>query len=166
MSNAFEKRLSRVEALVAKKLEPPKICTCRTDTSFHSAKCLKAVLEGASRECPTHGFRDFGFFIYCSEWCILHISDNQFCPCPEDPVRTFKINGPFTWEARAEAEKAASLLPRRPDYDFQKERDELEHVIAEYEESREQFVRYTGRQLPSRHEILELHRRAWKKKKW
>jgi hypothetical protein len=89
VSSAIERRLSRVEAQVAKRLERVKICNCKVVTRHHNANCLRAILNASSRECPVHGFRDFGFLWQVPNWVILSGDDDQFCSCPEHPWRSF-----------------------------------------------------------------------------
>lgn len=171
MLNAFGNRLSRVEGLLARKLESPKICNCRIDTSYHSAECLKTIFEGASRECPTHGFRDFGFFIYCAKWCTLQDQDDQFCPCAADSWRSFVLNGPLTQEAaesvkRGEyAQQVSKPYQNSAPSSFEQEKEQVDLVIAQYEESKEEFVKATGRQLPDRDAILTVHGKLARKRR-
>ena len=169
MTHAFERRLSRLEALIKRKLERPKICTCRAETRFHRSDCLKAILQGASRDCPTHGFRDFGFFMFAAQWSTLSPEDNQFCPCPEDPWRSFLLDGPRTWEAHNAAREAWRQRESAPDEplppDFAEEHAALDHVIGEYEHSKQQRMEQTGRQVPNRDEILGIHRKLARKRR-
>jgi hypothetical protein len=164
MSNALDKRLSRLESLASSRLGISKICNCRTATSFHSANCLKAILQGASRVCPTHGFRDFGFFMFAARWATLKREDNQFCPCPEDPWRSFVLNGPRTWEAHNAAREACRQRESEqeltsPPRDLAEENAALDLVIGEYEHSKQRWMEETGRQLPNRDEILAMHQK-------
>jgi hypothetical protein len=170
MSHAFEKRLSRLEALISTKLELPKICNCRTDTRFHSPNCLKAILQGASRVCPTHGFRDFGFFMFAATWSALKPEDFPFCPCPEDPWRSFVLNGPRTWEAHNAAREACRQRESEPEEplpsrDLAQEHAALDLVIGEYEQSKHQWMEQTRRQLPNRDEIPTMHRKHVRKRR-
>ena len=126
-------------------------------TRFHNANCLRAILNGAPRDCLVHGFRDFGFLWQIADWAKLGGADDQFCPCPEHPWRSFVLNGPHTWEAHHAARRASEALPPR-EYNFQQEHEQVQLVFAEYCDSQQKWVAETGRQLPSRDEILELHR--------
>jgi hypothetical protein len=106
MSKALEKRLSRVEQQLAERTEEPVVCNCRSATSFHSGKCLNAILQRVSRVCPVHGFRELGFFMFSSKQYALNSEDNQFCPCPPHPWRSFVLNGLHTWEGNQAAREA------------------------------------------------------------
>jgi hypothetical protein len=98
MWNGLEKRISRLEKRVAERTEKNKVCNCRVETRFHNADCLDAVLKGMSRVCSVHGFRKLGFFFWTSKQYLLQSEDNQFCPCPPHPWRSFLLSeGPHTW---------------------------------------------------------------------
>ena len=155
MSSAIERRLSRVEAQVAKRLERVKICNCKVVTRHHNANCLRAILNASSRECPVHGFRDFGFIWQVPNWVILSGDDDQFCSCPEHPWRSFVLNSPRTWEAHHAAKEAWAALPHEPS-NFEEQREQLHLVLAEYNESRQQWAEIRSR-THRREEILELN---------
>jgi hypothetical protein len=93
MPNGLEKRLSRLERILTKKTEKPRICNCRVETRFHGADCLDGILKGMSRVCPRHDFRELGFFFRTPKWRGLISEDNQFCPSPSHPWRSFVMNG-------------------------------------------------------------------------
>jgi hypothetical protein len=160
MWNGLERRLSRIEQLLAKRTEVPRVCNCRIETRFHSAGCLNAILKGMSRVCPCHGFRELGFFFSTSRWCALNSEDNQFCPCPPHPWRSFLINGPRTWEAHYAARDACDKLPEAEYSNIQEDRRRGGVLLAQYWEERRQWVKKTGRQLPSREELVKLQ---WKR---
>ena len=92
MSNSLEKRVYRLEQLVAKKNEKPLVCNCRSMTRSHGSNCLDAIMKGTSRVCPFHGFRELGGFMWTPEDSPLLSEDNQFCPCPPNPVRSFLLS--------------------------------------------------------------------------
>lgn len=173
MANA--KRLSRLEQLAAKRTKEKKVCNCRVETSFHSADCLEAILKGASRVCPRHGFREFGFFMFAACWSTLVREDNQFCPCPPHPWRSFLLSGNHTWEGNRAAQEAERKLHEDDDGGFNSKEDCLQSearfqedsrrvdaIFAKYREARRQWVKETGRQLPSKEELVKLE---WKRAK-
>src|SRR5438270_10331073 len=90
----LDKRISRLEML----LDPPEPCNCRVETRFHSSNCLASILEKTIRECPTHGFREMGFFFWTPSQYPLADEDNQICPCNPHPWRSLVL-GPnrLTW---------------------------------------------------------------------
>ena len=91
MSNGLERRLSRLEHVVAEWTKP-RICNCRGETQYHNADCLDRLLKRMPRVCPIHSFRDLGYFMQVP-WCFPLISeDSQFCPCPPDPWRSFVLS--------------------------------------------------------------------------
>lgn len=159
MSKGLEKRLSRVEQRLAERTEAPVVCNCRSVTSFHSGKCLNAILKGVSRVCPVHGFREFGFFMFSSNQYPLNAEDNQFCLCPPDPWRSFVLNGPHTWEGNQAAREACGKLPPDDSFNFQEDKRLLGAVLAKYEEDRRQWQEKTGQRPASPEEIRKLE---WK----
>jgi hypothetical protein len=44
MSNGLERRLSRLEHVVAERTKP-QICNCRVETRYHNADCLDGLLK-------------------------------------------------------------------------------------------------------------------------
>lgn len=156
MLNGLERRVARLEQRIAERAEKPRVCNCRVQTRFHGADCLDAVLTGTSRVCPLHGFRELGFFWWTPRWCALNSEDNQFCPCPPHPWRSFVMNGPRTWEAHAAASGAWAELPPVDYPDLQEDRRRGEVLLAQYSEARQRWVEKTGRQLPSQKELIKL----------
>jgi hypothetical protein len=160
MSAGLEKRISRLERIAAKKSEKPRICNCRVETRHHGADCLDAILKGMSRVCPRHDFRELGFFFWTPRWRTLISEDNQFCPCPPHPWRSFLLHGPHTWEGNYAAREACNKLPPADHSNLQEDRRRGEALMAQYAEAGQQWVEKTGRQLPSREEIVKLQ---WKR---
>ncbi len=135
MRNNFEARLSRVERRLAQKTEKPKICNCREKTRYHNADCLDALLKRMPMVCPVHGFRQLGRFWWTPSWCVLRTrfgDDNQYCPCPPHPWRSFVLNGPHTREAQYAAQEARSRLPPNPPSDLQEENRRIDAIVARY----------------------------------
>jgi hypothetical protein len=156
MPNGLEKRLSRVERILTKKTEERRVCNCRLETRCHSADCLDAILKGMLRVCPRHGFRKLGSFFWTPKWCALILEDSQFCPCPPHPWRSFVMNGPHTWEGHYAARKASNKLPPADHSNIKEDNRRTEALLAQYSESGQQWVEKTGRQLPSREELVKL----------
>ena len=156
MSKALEKRLARVEQLVAKRMETPRICNCKVATKFHNATCLNAILERAPRVCPLHDFRELGFFMSTPQQYPLISEDNEVCPCPPHPWRSFVLNEDRTWEGRDAAMEAWHNLPAPEPSDFEENKRQTDAVLATYYASRQQWLDTTGRQLPSGEEIRKL----------
>jgi hypothetical protein len=161
MSDAVERRISRLEKRVAERFEEPSICNCRLVTKFHNAACLKVVLRQACRVCPVHGFRELGsFFGTASQWPLTP-EDNEFCPCPSHPWRSFLLSAPpHTWDQHNEAKNAWSNLQPRYDFDLKEDNCQTEAVLAEYKEARERGIATSRRQLPSHEEIVK---QEWKR---
>ncbi len=67
MRSGLEKRLSRLERIVAARTKTSSICNCRVETRFHNADCLDAILKGIPRVCSVHGGRELGFFFWTSQ---------------------------------------------------------------------------------------------------
>jgi len=157
MSSALENRISRLERLVQERIEGARVCNCRLETRFHGADCLDALFKRMSRVCPRHGFRVLGFFFWTPKWRTLNSEDNQFCPCPPDPWRAFLLSeGPHTWEGHDAAREAYGKLPPADHYNIQEDRRQGEALLVQYSEARQQWVEKTGRQLPSREELVKL----------
>lgn len=153
MSNGLERRLSRLEHVVAE-MTKPRICNCRGETQYHNADCLDGLLKRMPRVCPHHSFRDLGFLMFVPRWFPLISEDNQFCPCPPDPWRSFILSeGPHTAEAKMVAVQASLKIPDQSGPD---DRLRAEVLKAKYWKAREQWIERTGRQLPSRDELAEL----------
>lgn len=102
-------------------------------THFHNAACLEALLKNVPRLCPVHGFRDLGTLWWKPAQYGLVEEDNQFCPCPPHPWRSFVLSkGPPTWEDHHAARKAWEELPPDPTFDFQEEKRRTDEVINGY----------------------------------
>jgi hypothetical protein len=161
MRNGLEKRLSRLEKHVAERTEKPSVCNCRVETRFHSAVCLNAVLKGMPRVCPVHGFRELGFFWWTPPKSTLRSEDNQFCPCPLHPWRSFVLSaGPHTWDAHNAALEAATEVQRDPILNLHEDNRRSMAIMEEYLAAREEWLDGSGRELPSRAELVKLQ---WKR---
>ena len=150
MSKALEKRLARMEQLVAKRMETPRICNCKVETKFHNATCLNAILERAPRVCPLHGFREFGFFMWTPPQFPVSWEDNDVCPCPPHPWSSFVLSKDHTWEGHDAAIEAWHELPTAEASDFEENNRQTDAALATYYASRQQWLDTTGLQLPSR----------------
>ena len=164
--NGLEKRLLKLENCSAKKTEIPRVCSCRITTRFHNAACLEALLKGLPRNCPIHGFRELGSFLFTSSWRPLLQGDNEYCPCPPHPWRSFVLNGPHTWEAHYAAQKAWHNFDVGPKLTLEEENRRLEVVWDQFELERQQWYEKTDRQPPSKLEILKLGRQRLPKFTW
>lgn len=158
MRSELEKRLSRLETRVAKRKEDTKVCSCRISTRFHNAACLDVLLKRIPRVCPIHGFRELGTLWFTPSWCLLRREDNQYCPCPPHPWRSFVLNGPRTWEAQDAAREAWEKFQPGDELSFEEENRRLDVVMKQYWAGRQQWYVKTGRQPPTRREILKLGR--------
>jgi hypothetical protein len=157
MFNKLEKRLSRLEKQADDRTREIGICNCRVETRYHNAACLDAILRGISRVCPVHGFRELGFFFWHSKQYPLGSESDQFCPCPPHPWRLWVLRkGPdprgSTQFGRSEA------LEVRPDpaFDLQEDNRRGDALVDEYLTAREAWIRKSGRELPSRQELVKL----------
>jgi len=92
--------------------------------------------------------------------------DNEFCPCPPHPWRSFVLSGKPTWEGHRTAKEASLKLQTDPSYvlkfrgedaDRQIREDEVrkDAILAVYCTARQQWVQ-AGHQLPNQKEILKL----------
>jgi hypothetical protein len=70
------------------------------------------------------------------------------------------MNGPHTWEGNYAAREACNKLPPADHSNLQEDRRRGEALLAQYTEAGQQWVEKTGRQLPSREEIVKLQ---WKR---
>ena len=160
MSKEIEKRLSRIEKRLAKRTREHSICNCRVETRFHNGPCVAAILKGASRVCPVHGFRDFGLFAYVARSYLVNAEDNRFCPCPPNPWRSFLLSeGPHTWEGQHAAKEACSKLPVDHCSNFQENQRQSTAAFEKYSQDLQRWIESGGR-LPDREEIKKL---AWKR---
>jgi hypothetical protein len=155
MSNGHEKRLSRLEERAAERSKQLAVCNCRVETRCHNAACLGAILKGISRVCPLHGFRVLGFFFWTSKQYLLLPQDNQFCPCPPHPWRSFLSEGPHTWEGHDAAREAYRQLPPTPMLNYKDDKRQADLILEEYSEGRQQAVE-RGARLPDRADLVKL----------
>jgi hypothetical protein len=156
MSKEIEKRLSRLEKRLAEKTREHSICNCRVDTRFHNGPCLAAILKGASRVCPVHGFRELGFFMFAGRPYPVNAEDNQFCPCPPHPWRSFLLSDrPHTWEGHNAAREACGKQALSDNSNLRADNREGEEALGEYFEARQRWVDSGGR-LPDREERAKL----------
>ena len=151
-------RLSKIEKRFGINTVGPVICICRVTTRFHNAKCFNTLLEKLERVCPIHGFRELGFFLFTASWYRLRFEDNQFCPCQPDPWRSFVLNGPHTWEARAKARADLSTWEPHDELSFNEEKSQFEAVVEKFYDARQRYYESSQRQPPSQREIVRLGR--------
>ena len=98
--------------------------------------------------------------MWTARWARLTKGDDKFCPCPPHPWRSFVLSdGPHTWEDRRAADEAWGKLPPEP-YNLQEENRQIDASLAKYCEGRQRWIDTTGRQLPSKEELVKL---AWKR---
>ncbi len=159
MSSRLEKRLSRIEQRLLKRTEEARVCICRLETRFHSGNCLEAILKGMSRVCPLHGFRDLGFFFCAARPYRLGSEEDQFCPCPPHPWRSFVLSKSHTWEEHNVAREACNKFPADEHFNFKEDHRRIEEAVAEYASERQKWVK-SGMRLPSKHELVKLQ---WKR---
>jgi hypothetical protein len=157
MSSGIEKRLLRLEHLVAKRTRKPQVCNCRIETRYHNANCLAAILNGMSRVCLAHGFRELGFFFWTAKQYALQSEDNQVCPCPPHPWRSFLLSkGSHTWEGQRAAQEAWNNLADAHQSNIQEENLQTDAMLAKYGKARQEWIERTGRPLPSPQELKRL----------
>ncbi len=157
MGNAFEKRLSKLEKQAAERKQETKTCNCRVTTPYHSAACLDAVLKGIPRICPVHGFRELGFFLWRPKQYPLASDDDQFCPCPPHPWRSWLLSrGPRVWEEHHAAKQAWSKVELDPMFNLQEDNRRTDAILAEYSADRQRWLDGSGRELPGREELVKL----------
>jgi hypothetical protein len=156
MSNGLERRLSRLEHVVAERTKP-RICNCREETQYHDADCLDRLLKRMPRVCPIHSFRDLGSLQRVFLFFPLISGDRQFCPCPPDRWRSFVLGkGPSTIEDKMMAVhvmlvEASLNIPDQSDSHGYCLRTEA--LKAKYWKARQQWIEKTGRQLRGRAEL-------------
>jgi hypothetical protein len=156
----LDKRLFRLERL----LDPPSPCNCRLITCFHNADCLAAILEKTERKCPVHGFRGMGALFQRPPQYPLVDEDNQFCPCPPHPWRSLQLRrNSATTEDSAVAMQAWHDMPPAPESNFQENSDRTRALWRAYDEERHQWIRKTGRQLPSFEELKKMQAKRYRK---
>jgi hypothetical protein len=159
MSKGHQERLSRLEKCLAESTKKLVVCNCRVETKFHNAPCLDAILKGTCRVCPLHGFRVLGMFFWTSQQYLLLPEDNQFCPCPPHPWRSFLSKGPHTWEGHEAAREAIRQLPPEPMFNYKDDRRQGHPILMKYLEEGDQAVE-KGARLPDR---ADLVKRLWKR---
>lgn len=148
MSNDLKRKISRLEKRAAKQTEEAKPCNCRYITRYHNAECLDALLKRMPLVCPVHGFRELGRFWWTPSWCLLRTragDDNEFCPCPPDPMRSRVLtNGTRTWEPRDAACDAGLKLPAAPRSSLQERNRQAEAVMERYWAAQEKWYASRG----------------------
>jgi hypothetical protein len=151
----FARLISRLEKQAAEKLEDPLLCTCELMTRYHNARCLEALLKGKSRFCPVHDFRWFRMFFESSpqhplggppQHPLVGESD-KFCPCPPHPYRDFQLKRAF-FPNREAAMEAWHNHPKEIT-NFEEERRLVDKLISGYHNEAGQWMKTTGRKLPS-----------------
>src|SRR3978361_933285 len=96
----IERRLGKLEQLLAERVDGPRVCNCRLETRFHSGVCLAAILAELSWGCPVHGFRTLGYFRWVVlEWEQVTSGDEKFCPCVRRPEAPCPPSGGQTADA-------------------------------------------------------------------
>ena len=162
MWSGLEKRLARLEKRLAEGTQKAKVCNCRLNTRFHNAECLDALLKRIPRLCPIHGFREIGTFFFTPKWSHLRREDDQYCPCPPHPWRSFVLSArkgvPHTWEENYAAQAAWVNLPPDPICDPQENNRRIDAIWEEHCAACQLWVEKSGRRLPTRQEILKQGR--------
>ena len=150
----IKNRIARLEKFASDQAKKRLPCNCRFEIRAHNAACLQAILNGLSRVCPAHGFRQFFGFMHAAQWITLLPEDNPFCPCPPHPWREYLLSkGPHTWEMRYAAKTApSSLVP----YNVEENLRRLAEIKLKYFSERQEWIERTGRSLPSQEEILKF----------
>ncbi len=97
--------------------------------------------------------------MFTAVWCLIKAEDNQFCPCPPHPWRSYLLSGDRSWEAH-DAAKSAEYEPPPPKFSFQEERRRFDALVDEYHEARQKWLDTSGRELPS---LEELRKLEWKR---
>jgi hypothetical protein len=165
MMSGLAKRILRLEKLAAKRTEEPKLCNCKLRTLYHTADCLEATLKRVSPICPLHGFRQFLNFwgvpvddLLMGGTACLSWDANEYCWCPPRPPQvaiTFDPNAPEdTWEVPSPEEVFNREEESRRVHEEESRR--LDAIIAKYRQDREDWVKKTGRRLPSLEELKKL----------
>lgn len=155
MPNGLGKRLCRIEQFLAGAPQS-RVCNCRVETQFHNASCLGALLKIMPRDCPLHGFRELGFFLWVPLRCPLLFEDNQYCPCPPDPWRTFILSGvPRTRERHEDALEASRKI-WGGQLSLAEDNNRVDAVLEKYWEARRLWIDKMGRQMPTRRELAKL----------
>ena len=157
----LDKRLSRIE----RRLDPSASCNCRMITHFHNADCLAAILKNTDRKCPVHGFREMGGLFYRPPQYPLVLEDNQFCPCSPHPWRSLQLRrDSATKEDCADAMQAWQNMPPAPKSNFQENSDRTKALFKAYDEERGQWIRKTGRRLPSLEELRKVTAKRYRER--
>ncbi len=161
MIKALGHRLSRLERQLADRGKCVAVCTCRVTTSFHDPDCLDAILKAMPRCCPVHGFRELGFFFWRPGWVLLENGDNDFCPCPPHPWRTFLQHGfppNQVWEERRKAEESWNHY-EDPVRNIEEDNRRTDGIVDTYLAARREWL-VSGRELPTAKEIKAM---LWKR---
>ena len=158
MLNEFEKRLARLEKRVAQRSEErnekTSACNCRLETHYHNADCLDAILKGILRVCPVHNLRSLEPFTSTEARLPLRSGDDQFCPCPSHPQRSVLLSK----HARPldVLKRHYPKPPPDPTFNPQVDKRRVDAIVDKYSADCQAWVHKSGRQLPSRQEIVEL----------
>jgi hypothetical protein len=154
MRNGLDRRLSRLEKQMERQKQTIRVCNCRVETRFHGADCLAAILKSTPRVCAVHGFRDLGFIFWQSRQYPLGSGDDQFCPCPPHPWRSWVLGkGPHP--IQTDQETTAKFLSD-PMSNFEDDKRRSDAVIAEYSTARRQWAAQSGREFLSPQELVKL----------
>ena len=147
----LENRISKLEMLI----QPPEPCNCRAETRYHNSHCLLIILRKTARECPVHGFREMGFFFWTARQYPLLEEDDEVCPCPSHPWRSFLLGPkPLTWEGNYAATRAWEQMPEET-YHVEDERLLTEAIMDAYTLEQQHWSQKTGRRMPSHKEIVK-----------
>ena len=146
--SALEKRVSRLEKLVAERTKVRPVCNCRVETTFHTSACMEALIKNIPAVCPVHGVRDLGAFNWMSQQYPLKKEDNQFCPCPPHPWRAWVLlPGPKTFEQRdAFLQDWRGGSGREPDFDGMEDLRRARRILDEYHAARQTAIDNRGGQ--------------------
>jgi hypothetical protein len=157
MLSALEKIISRLEKQAAKRSQKTSICNCRAETLYHNASCLDAVLKGILRVCPVHGFRELGFFCWHSKLYPLGPESDQSCPCPPDPWRLWvRRIGPDPRTSPQYGRPEVREVCPDPVFNLQEDNRRTGALVEEYRAARDLWIKKSGRELPSRQELVKL----------
>lgn len=153
----LKKKISRLEKQAAEETRETAICHCRVETLYHNAACLDAVLKGISRVCPVHGFRELGFFCWHSKQYPLGSESDQFCPCPPHPWRLWvQRKGPDPRSSPQFGRSEALEVQPDPAFDLQADNRRIDALVDEDSAARAAWIKKSGRELPSRQELVKL----------
>ena len=155
----LEKRLAGIE----RRVQPTGPCNCRLVTRFHDADCLAAILDKIPWQCGVHGFRELGFFLQTPPQYPITDEDNQFCRCPPHPWRSYRLSSqPPTKERSKAAMQAWQDMPPAPPGNFEEHRARTDVLLEPYWKQKGEWVRKTGRKLPSLEERRKLQAKRYR----